>query len=255
MKKLSLIVLGAFALTLVINEAQAGPCERRCNTSSVTDDELTECLKKCKGEPVEPSGGGGGGGGHVDWCKKFEDCKTELLEMIPDCEAEDIIPPFDGPCKEQFKSCEAAKKVAPQINELCKNKKGCELAPCMYTGTEVPAESCPPGCPEWYNEIDGKCVPVTCEPICADEVLAVFAAHLPPWWLLWLLVGMGGLGLIFLVVLLSRKPKKEPEPPFVECPKCEKKAMQNGVCRECWYHMPAPQPAAPPAKTAEPPKK
>ena len=217
MKKATFILALMVALGLSI-EVNAGPCERRCNTSSVTDDELTAGLEKCGEAAIESDdddgGGEGGGGGRVDWCARLETCTSEFLELIPDCETEEIK--FDGDnCRRQFKNCKSAKDIAPQINTLCANKQGCEMASCPYTGTEMPAESCPDGCPEWYDETDGgKCVPVSCEPICADDVVAEFKTSLPgfPIELLYALLGMVGLSLIFLIVLLTRKPKDEKKP-------------------------------------------
>jgi hypothetical protein len=225
MKKVTFILALMATLVLFINQAQAqcppsqsavrslADCKRKCGTNCAPVN-TAACRAVCDdyvfGEPPPPPIPPHG----RDWCKKLEACTAEFIELIPECDTEEIV--FDGDnCRVQFKNCESAKKVAPQFNELCKNKQGCELAPCMYTGTEMPAGSCPDGCPDGYEEVDDKCVSISCDLICADDVVTELRSMLPGSLieLLYALLGMVGLGLILLIILLARKPKDEKKKP------------------------------------------
>ena len=125
-----LIMAAVMAVILGIStSASAGPCERRCNTSSVTDDELTECLKRCKpeGKRKEPRQAGptmvscasanNGAGGEI---KSGEECRpcSDLDPKATEVETED----GKAYCA---KHCPLYDKAIP-LTDWAKNCPSCE---------------------------------------------------------------------------------------------------------------------------------
>jgi hypothetical protein len=229
MKKNLMVMVACVALVTLISAVataeDVASCKRRCNTSSVTDDELTACLSKCKDEPAAAPVATTGTPGKrwVSGVKKDpvppEICLFTGVEtgICPDgCPAGQILAPDGKSCVQKCDKDICAVDVMTRLDAI---KALEEKIAALKAGLGNIAD-------------------------CLNFEL--------PW--LYLLLG---LNILLSIIVLVRQGKKKP----TKCGKCGKTAVFDGICHACWEPAvpPAPTPAppaTPPAPTppAEPPK-